>query len=113
MGEPGPAGVSVKVTGTALEMSPGLPSLTSVMFTQRVNGPLVPPAAGTRTTEGLAGESVTLASSRNTERVLDPELPRKKGLELMKLPVMLCAPCGCVIVYPSVATPAPSMGAEP
>src|SRR4030095_6050773 len=86
--DPGPIGVSVKVTGVALEMSPSEPSAISVI--RALNETVaVPPGVVTCTESGLDGAEVTTASSRLTVRRPVPELFTKDGLALMKFAVTL------------------------
>src|SRR5262245_18638118 len=62
-GVPGATGVIVNVTGVASEMSPGLPSLASLIAAQRMIGPAVPPGALTLTAVGFETDAVTMAFS--------------------------------------------------
>ena len=85
--EPEATGLSVKVTGVANEISPRLPSGTSLTAAESENAP-VPPGELTLTYMGFSADGVTAASSLVTVRVLDPLLFRNEPLELVKLAVM-------------------------
>src|SRR5215510_9482698 len=80
-GAPGVTGVKVNVTGVASEISPGLPSLASLIVAQRVIGPAVPPGELTLTEVGFESDGVTMASSFSAVSVLEPLLP-VPGVEL-------------------------------
>ena len=81
IGEPELTGVRVKLTGTAFEMSPALPSGTSVMaaLSEKL---AVPSGFVAGIDPGFEDESVTAASSLVTVSKLEPELSWKKGFVL-------------------------------
>jgi hypothetical protein len=74
----------VKVTGVALEMSPGLPSLTSATAAQSIIGPAAPLGEFTLTCVGFEGNSVTTAFSFETASVEVPILLEISGFVLVK-----------------------------